>query len=177
MKLTKFEDSFHKRLRDPDYALAYLQAALEEGGQGEWLTAVKEVAAASEGGLKRVAEEANIGRESMYKSLSLDGNPRWETVRTVLDTLGYELAIQKKQPADSGKSRQAKAYLPARGYVPPSAKPTASSVWRSSSGYNQVEPRAGTSTKHSTISPSGKSSVGKVTPQRLGPKSQDKGSK
>lgn len=99
MKLTKFEDSLHERLRDPDYAQSYLQAALRDGDKSEWLVAVREVAAATEGGVTSIAKTAKLGRESLYKSLSPNGNPQWETVRDVLEALGFELVVQRRDSA------------------------------------------------------------------------------
>jgi probable addiction module antidote protein len=177
MKLTKFEDSLQERLRDPEYAQSYLQAALNDGGKAEWLVALREVALASDGGLKHVAEQAHVGRESMYKSLSGDGNPRWETVRSVLDTLGFELIVQKKgidpiaemssQHAGSVKTAEYRV-LPA-GVSSPSAKPAeASSLSQRNSGvYRLAESRSGR-----TLSGKSLSSFAKGSASRGGKKSK-----
>lgn len=109
MKLTKFEDSLHERLRDPAYAQSYLQAALREGDKHEWLIAVREVAAATEGGVTNVAKKAKVGRESLYKSLSSNGNPQFETVRSVLDALGFELVVQRIDLANRARSADVSA--------------------------------------------------------------------
>jgi len=42
-------------------------------------------------GMSKVAEEANCGRESLYKSLSQNGNPSFETIVKVMSALGYVL--------------------------------------------------------------------------------------
>ena len=119
MKLTNFKDDLHRRLQDPDFAQAYLQAALTDGGHGEWLVALKDVAIATDGGLKAVAEEANLGRESMYKSLAPDGNPRWSTVQSVVKALGYELVIQPRQSNQvASYVREDKASYNATGETP-----------------------------------------------------------
>ena len=38
-------------------------------------------------------EETGLGRESLYKSLSKSGNPRFSTVVNVLDCLGFRLQV------------------------------------------------------------------------------------
>ena len=42
-------------------------------------------------GMASIAEDVNCGRESLYKSLSENGNPSFETIIKVLLSLGYEL--------------------------------------------------------------------------------------
>lgn len=48
-------------------------------------------------GMARVAKELGITREGLYKSLSPNGNPSFETVLKLLDLLGFQLVIQQKQ--------------------------------------------------------------------------------
>lgn len=98
MKLTKFEDHLNERLREPDYAAAYVESALEDGGIEECLYAIREVIAAKEGGMQRVAAEALRGRESMYKSLSREGNPRIKTLDSILRAIGMRLAVTRDDP-------------------------------------------------------------------------------
>jgi probable addiction module antidote protein len=94
MRLRKFEDHLHERLRDPEYAVEYLGAAKEDG-LDEFLYALKEIAAAQEGGITRVAEEAGLGRESMYKTLSKRGNPHLKTVESILAAMGMRLCVTR----------------------------------------------------------------------------------
>jgi probable addiction module antidote protein len=44
-------------------------------------------------GMSRVAREANVGRESLYKSLGKTGNPEFTTVVDVLNALGFRLQV------------------------------------------------------------------------------------
>ena len=53
------------------------------------LAAIGDVARAR--GMAKIAEDAQCGRESLYKSLSPNGNPSFETVLKVLSSLGYTL--------------------------------------------------------------------------------------
>lgn len=46
-------------------------------------------------GMSKVAEETGLSRESLYKSLSKDGNPSFYSVYKVLRSLGLTLSIKK----------------------------------------------------------------------------------
>jgi len=50
-------------------------------------------------GMAQIAKELNLSRESLYRSLSQDGNPSFSTVAKVLDNLGFQLSIKQKVPA------------------------------------------------------------------------------
>jgi len=85
-------------LRDHDEAVAYLNAALEESLKGDlesqsvFLMAIRDVAEA-QGGISQLASSANLGRESLYKSLSKQGNPKWQTLVALLSGLGLQLKL------------------------------------------------------------------------------------
>jgi probable addiction module antidote protein len=42
-------------------------------------------------GMTQIAREAGLGRESLYKALSADGNPEFATVLKVVRSLGLKL--------------------------------------------------------------------------------------
>jgi len=91
MPLKDFNETFGSELRDPDYAASYLQYALEDGTD-TFLIALRDVAKAN-GGISQLSEATSLGRESMYKALSEDGNPKIRTIQTVLKALGLRLSI------------------------------------------------------------------------------------
>src|SRR5438309_405841 len=93
MPLKDFNETFDDQLRDPEYAAAYLQYALDDGTE-TFLIALRDVARAN-GGMSRLAEATALGRESMYKSLSQAGNPKIKTIQTVLKALGLRLTIAR----------------------------------------------------------------------------------
>lgn len=77
---------------DSEEAIAeFLTAALEENDPEFFQKALGEVAKAR--GMAQVAERAGVGRESLYKSLSAEGNPRFSTVVDVLDALGFKFVV------------------------------------------------------------------------------------
>lgn len=73
---------------DEDMA-AYLEAALEDGDPALIFAVLGDIARAK--GMTRIARSAGLGRESLYKALSPDGNPRFATVLKVQRTLGLQL--------------------------------------------------------------------------------------
>jgi probable addiction module antidote protein len=68
---------------------AYLEAALDEGDAALFAAALGDAARAK--GMSEIARGAGMGRESLYKALSLDGNPELATVLKVLRWLGLRL--------------------------------------------------------------------------------------
>ncbi len=68
---------------------AYLEAALEEGDPALIAAALGDIARAK--GMTQVAREAGLGRESLYKALSPDGNPEFATIMKVVAALGLQL--------------------------------------------------------------------------------------
>jgi len=85
--------------KDPEFADAYLAAALEEadqpGGQAALLAALRHIAEAQ--GMAAVAQRAGIPRESLYRALSPRGNPTIKTLLAVLGAAGLQLAVTRPE--------------------------------------------------------------------------------
>ena len=81
-------------LETPDDAIAYLEAAFEDGDPRVIAAALGDVARRR--GMTSVAAKAGLGRESLYKALSRDGNPGLATVLNVLDALDLRLCPPPK---------------------------------------------------------------------------------
>ena len=67
----------------------YLNVALEDPNPDVFLMAISDVAKAR--GMSRLAKDAGLGRESLYKALAPGAKPRYETVIKLLRALGVEL--------------------------------------------------------------------------------------
>ena len=76
-------------LKSEEDMAAYLEAALEEGDAALFTAALGDIARAK--GMTEVARAAGLGRESLYKALSPDGNPEFATVLKVVRSLGLKL--------------------------------------------------------------------------------------
>lgn len=72
-----------------DDMAAYLEAALDENDAAVAAAALGDIARAK--GMTEVARAAGLGRESLYKALSPDGNPEFATVLKVVRALGLTL--------------------------------------------------------------------------------------
>jgi probable addiction module antidote protein len=75
---------------DADIA-AYLEAVFEDGDPALVAAALGDVARAK--GMAQIARAAGLGRESLYKALSGDGNPEFATVLKVVRALGLKLKV------------------------------------------------------------------------------------
>ena len=91
MKLKKFEVV---DFLDSDEALIeYLNAALEENDPKYFAKALGNAARAK--GMTSISEATGLGRQSLYRTLSDEGNPRIETLFRVLAALNVRLAITR----------------------------------------------------------------------------------
>jgi probable addiction module antidote protein len=68
---------------------AYLEAAFEEGDPSLIAAALGDIARAK--GMAQIAHDAGLGRESLYKALSPEGNPEFATIMKVVNALGLKL--------------------------------------------------------------------------------------
>jgi probable addiction module antidote protein len=70
---------------------AYLEAALEDGDPSLVVAALGDIARSK--GMTNIARETGLGRESLYKALSIEGNPEFATVLKVIQSLGLRLQV------------------------------------------------------------------------------------
>ena len=87
MKTRPFDVAEH--LATGEDIVAYLEAVFEDGDPQLIAAAIGDVARAY--GMARIAEEAGLSREGLYRSLSSEGNPQISTVIKVLRVLGVRL--------------------------------------------------------------------------------------
>lgn len=78
-----------EHLKTAEDMAAYLEAALEEGDAALVAAALGDIARAK--GMAQIARETGLGRESLYKALSPEGNPELATVLKVVRALGLRL--------------------------------------------------------------------------------------
>lgn len=92
---TKLHDyDVAKHLRTPEEMAAYLEAAIEESdGDAAFIAmALGDIARAK--GMAELSRETGLGRESLYKALSSEGNPQLSTVLKVAKALGLQLHVK-----------------------------------------------------------------------------------
>lgn len=89
-KLIPFDMATH--LDSPDAIAEYLTQVLADGDADELLRALGHIAKAR--GMTQVAEEAGLGRESLYKALAPGAKPRYDTILKVTRALGVRLTAE-----------------------------------------------------------------------------------
>ena len=87
-----YESRLLEDLQDPEEAVAYLEAAIEDDDPATFLLALRQVVRAH--GTSEVARKAKLGRESLYKTLSESGNPELQTINKLLHAMGLRLSVQ-----------------------------------------------------------------------------------
>jgi len=76
---------------------AYIEAALEENDAPLIAAALGDIARAK--GMSEIARQTGLGRESLYKALSPEGNPEFSTVLKVFRALGLRLHVSSDHEA------------------------------------------------------------------------------
>jgi len=79
---------------DPDVAVELLNSILEDGDNGEFLIALRQLTKAF-GGVAAVAEKANLNQTQLYRTLSEEGNPALSSLAAILKAIGFRLAIER----------------------------------------------------------------------------------
>jgi probable addiction module antidote protein len=88
-------------LRTPDEMAAYLEACIEEAdGDAAFIAkALGDIARAQ--GMTQIARQTGLSRESLYKALSGDRSPSFDTVLKVISALGLKLSAGVKEKAEA----------------------------------------------------------------------------
>jgi probable addiction module antidote protein len=76
---------------------AYLNAALEEGDTKFLFTALGDIVRAKN--ISQLSRETGISREGLYKALSGEGNPAFNTIFKIIHALGMDLQITATRKA------------------------------------------------------------------------------
>jgi probable addiction module antidote protein len=97
-KSKSYQSNLLESLKDPTEAVEYLNAALEDGEPEVFLLALRDVVD-SYGGVGKLAASTSLNRENLYRMLSTKGNPEFFSLSTVLDAVGFRLAVEPKTAA------------------------------------------------------------------------------
>lgn len=103
MFMRKYEDYLIETLKDPEEAEAYLNASLEaymEDNNTQALMLAFEHLARAKYSMTEMAKQAGIQRQYLYKIFDNEINPNFQTVFTLIKSLGFTLEAKiKPQPA------------------------------------------------------------------------------
>ena len=89
---TRYDIAEH--LRTPEEMAAYFEACLEEAdGDAAFIAkALGDIARAK--GMSQIARDTGLSRESLYKALSGDRSPGFDTILKVIGALGLKLHVE-----------------------------------------------------------------------------------
>ncbi|QNI70215.1 MULTISPECIES: addiction module antidote protein [unclassified Cyanobium] len=100
MKVTTSPYDVAKHLRTQEEMAAYLEACIEEadGDVAFIAKALGDIARAQ--GMTKVAKDSGLSRESLYKALSGDRSPSFDTILKVVSALGLKLSATVRSEAE-----------------------------------------------------------------------------
>jgi len=121
MPARKWRDYMVERLKEhPENIPGYLNACLEENAR-TFLTGLKTAVEAKYGGAQGLARETGLHRVSIQNMLTEKGNPRLQSLETILTALGLHLSVagqvdfESPQPPGRSQSRRTTSRQRARG--------------------------------------------------------------
>jgi probable addiction module antidote protein len=92
LKLRKWDSAEHLKT-DEDMA-AYLEACFQEAGDDAAFIAKALGNIARAKGMTQLSKDTGLGRESLYKALSGEGNPSFATILKVTHALGLKFHVE-----------------------------------------------------------------------------------
>jgi probable addiction module antidote protein len=95
VETTKFDSADY--LDSAEAIVAYLGAYLEDGTPEELRGALDTIARSK--GMSDLAQRSGVSRQGIYKALGEDGNPSFETIRSILGAMGLKLTVEAAEAA------------------------------------------------------------------------------
>ena len=90
-------------LRSEKDIAAYIEAMLADGDPRAIPIALRTVVDAV-GGMTALSDKTGLSRETLYRTLSENGNPRLETITVILAVFGLRLSVQPSKPVAKRRS-------------------------------------------------------------------------
>ncbi len=79
-------------LKTPEDIATYLEIAMEDEDERVLLMALRN-ATDSIGGMTELARRTGLSRETLYRTLSNKGNPKFSTLRAILRAFGLTISV------------------------------------------------------------------------------------
>ncbi|MCA0244473.1 MAG: putative addiction module antidote protein [Proteobacteria bacterium] len=92
METTKWD--VQDELKTPEDCAAFIRAAMAEAGDDPAFLAIALGEVARSAGMAKVARDAGLSREGLYKAVAPDGNPSFVTMTKILGALGLRLTVE-----------------------------------------------------------------------------------
>lgn len=113
-RTSDFREDLLADLADPEEAAHYLNAALGDS-EAMALVALRDVAEARQ--MAKVAKEAGVAREALYRMLSESGNPTFTNLAAILKSVGLKLLVApiERETKPSVNAKGLKSCSPHKG--------------------------------------------------------------
>ncbi len=92
--MRNYQEKLLENLQDPELAHRYLNEALADENPHIFLLALKNVHKARGGQMTELAKKTNLSHENIYRILSKKGNPKLTSIISLLNAVGFSLAVQ-----------------------------------------------------------------------------------
>jgi probable addiction module antidote protein len=96
-KITVADWDSAEDIKTPEDVFGYLEAALAEHDPEVLFDTIGDIARSQ--GMACLSRELGLDKAGLYRSLSAEGNPSFVTVWRVLDKLGFQIDIKRKEAA------------------------------------------------------------------------------
>lgn len=106
MMLKDYNETYAHKMRDKEYLNAYLEACLADGPEAFYV-GLRRAVQAQDSGFTWLSAQTGLGRESLYRALSAEGNPSFRTIFKVMTALGADVNILA-HPQHSGERKPEK---------------------------------------------------------------------
>jgi len=94
MKPSKpYKNQLIESLKNPEEAALYLEESLADGDMNAFKIALRNVAEARLGGITELSKATDLNRETLYRTLSENGNPQLDTLSKVLRAFGLRISV------------------------------------------------------------------------------------
>lgn len=100
-------------LKTPEDIAEYLNATIEDGDERLMLAAIQDIVRAT-GSMTELANQTGLSRESLYRALSNDGNPKLSNFIAVLHALNLELAVRRRRSVSKANGETSLKWLESR---------------------------------------------------------------
>ncbi|MEO5972295.1 MAG: addiction module antidote protein [Sphingomicrobium sp.] len=108
IETTEFDSADY--LNSAEAIAAYLDAYFEDSTPEELRNALGTVARSN--GMSDLARRSGVSRPGIYKALGQDGNPSFETIRSILGAMGLRLTVEPAEGTAAAYRTEFSAMLP-----------------------------------------------------------------
>ncbi|MDF5721653.1 MAG: hypothetical protein PUP91_14480 [Rhizonema sp. PD37] len=92
MRLKDLNKTWSNELKDLEFAAGYLHATLKDNDLDTFLVALRDIVQAN-GTIAKTAQQAELGSESRFKTLFLEGNLEFSTLQAVFKSIGLQFSV------------------------------------------------------------------------------------